>query len=163
MTPAVRDGRIAAAYVIHLNARGGTSSGAMAVEQPGQGAAPLFVLGPGDQSGDIVRHGRAMPPIRVHADGLPELRKGQELGGGERAFAHGSDWQVVAMLNRAPVSRPNVVRSQCDKARGLNRPTLKVRRVSGISERKLGSVPPPHHQGCRGNPGQTCASARRSG
>jgi hypothetical protein len=48
----------------------------MAVEQLGQGTAPFLALGPGDQSGDVVRHGRTMPPIRVDADGLSGLGKG---------------------------------------------------------------------------------------
>jgi hypothetical protein len=45
----------------------------------------------------------------MDVDGLSGLHNGRELGGGERAFAHGFDRQAVAMLNKVPVSRPKVV------------------------------------------------------
>ena len=49
---------------------------------------------------------------------------------------------------------------QVDKAWGENRPTLKVRRLSAVSERKPSLVPYAHHQGRGRQAQETCATGR---
>jgi hypothetical protein len=62
----------------------GAGLGAVALDQRGEGAPPLLALGPGDQSGDVVRRGQGgYIQSGTDSDGLPGLREGQGLGGGE--------------------------------------------------------------------------------
>ena len=71
--------------VLHLDTCCGASLRAVPVEQLGEGAAPLFPLGPGDQPGDVVRRGQGgCLPSRTNSDGSPGPPQGARALGAEK-------------------------------------------------------------------------------
>ncbi|MFN8773390.1 MAG: hypothetical protein ACK5ZQ_10505 [bacterium] len=100
--------------------------------------------------------------VAMDAGGLSGLCEGQELRGGDSNLVRCFDRQAMGIPNNGPVTRLKIMSFQCAKAWGANRATLKVRRLSGISERKSVLVPLLHHQGRREKPQATCASRCQS-